>query len=109
MTGIAILNPLLIKISNLRSPALYFNGHKNVAAHEHFLMKILNFEPEDGCNSAPDAARVRISSRKKAETQFSSIGTRMIYLSKKFLRNTASLDQFERNLKSRPHRLYASR
>ena len=71
-------------------------------------MKILNFEPEDGCDSALDAARVRISSRKKAETQFesknslfSSIGTRMIYLSKKFLRNTASLDQVKRNLKSR--------
>ena len=68
MTGIAILNPLLIKISNLRSPALYFNGHKNVAAHE----QQLNFEPEDGCNSALDAARVRISSRIKAETQFES-------------------------------------
>ena len=38
----------------------------------NFLMKILNFEPEDGCNSALDAARVRISSRKKAETQFES-------------------------------------
>ena len=35
-------------------------------------MKILNFEPEDGCNSALDAARVRISSRKKSETQFES-------------------------------------
>ena len=35
-------------------------------------MKILNFEPEDECNSALDAARERISSRKKAETQFKS-------------------------------------
>lgn len=30
-----------------------------------------------------------------------SIGTRMIHLSKKFLRNRASLDEFKRNLKSR--------
>ena len=59
-------------MSNLWSPALYFNGHENVVAHEKFLMKILGFEKGDECNSALDAARERISSRKKAETQFQS-------------------------------------
>ena len=43
------------------------------------LMKILNFEPEDECNSALDTARQRISSRKKVETQFES-NTFLIFL-----------------------------
>ena len=42
-------------------------------------MKILNFEPEDECNSALDTARQRISSRKKVETQFES-NTFLIFL-----------------------------
>ena len=58
-------------MSNLWSPALYFNGHENVT-HETFSMKILGFEKGDDCNNALDAARERISSRKKAETQFQS-------------------------------------
>ena len=35
-------------------------------------MTILGFEKGDECNNALDATRERISSRKKAETQFES-------------------------------------
>ena len=75
-------------MSNLWRPALFVIRHKNVVTHAESLLKILNFEPEDECNSILVAAFDRISSRKYAKTQFESktfltllIFTRMIYLS----------------------------
>ena len=75
-------------MSNLWRPALLVIRHKNVVTHAESLLKILNFEPEDECNSILVAAFDRISSRKYAKTQFESttfltllIVTRMIYLS----------------------------
>ena len=75
-------------MSNLWRPALLVIRHKNVVTHAESLLKILNFEPEDECNSILVAAFDRISSRKYAKTQFESktfltllIVTRVIYLS----------------------------
>ena len=51
-------------------PTLLVIRHINVIAHAESLSKILNFELEDECNSIPVVAFERISSRKKAKTQF---------------------------------------
>ena len=79
---------MLFKRSNLWRLTLLVIRHKNVVNHAESLLKILNFEPEDEWNSITVAAFERISSRKKAKTQFEPkaflillIVTRMIYLS----------------------------
>ena len=53
-------------------------------------MKILHFESKGECNSALEAARERISSRKKAETQFETVWRHSLFSSRK-----PSLNQFE--------------
>ena len=72
VTRRAIINHLVTKISNLWRPTLLVIRNKNVVIHAEFPVKILDFEPEDGCNGALEAACGRISSLKKLKTQFES-------------------------------------
>ena len=72
-------------MSNLGGPALCLNGHKIVVAHEKFVMKIVNKTSA----TVPQTLHVRGSHLTKKRqlnlnlrhSLFSSIGTRMIYLS----------------------------
>ena len=82
-------------MSNLWRLTLLVIRHKNVVTHAESLLKIFNFESEDEWNSIPVAAFERISSRKKAKTQFEPktflillIVTRMIYLSENWNNST---------------------